>query len=122
MISKERVDLRSSSLRGRSRARRPLHGFTLIELLVVVAIIAVLVAVLLPALQKVQSQGNLITCRNNLRQIGFGTLVYASEINDQLAIYERAIHDAILPYGDVLHVFLMSASLPRGGTFSRPLE
>ncbi len=70
------------------RSRQPqgsgLAAFTLIELLTVVAIIALLAAMLLPALARAKDRGRSMACMNNIKQLSLATMMYADDCEDRL--------------------------------------
>ena len=100
------------------------RGFTLIELLVVIAIIAILIGLLLPAVQKVREAAARIQCANNLKQLGLAVQDYASAYNSQLPAmssstgapaygnYQGNIFITLLPYIEQNSLFTAALTNP----------
>ncbi len=76
---------------------RKKSGFTLIELLVVVAIIAVLVAILLPALSQSRALAYSASCKSNIKELGTVTLMYAGDNNDFIFPSYDNLHNSTKP-------------------------
>ena len=76
------------------KRRNSVFAFTLIELLVVIAIIAILAAMLLPALTRAKQKAMAATCMNDNKQLGLAWFMYSGDFNDRLAYNTDPHHDS----------------------------
>jgi prepilin-type processing-associated H-X9-DG protein len=101
--------------------RKAAEGFTVVELLVVIAIIAMLIGLLLPAVQKVREAANRIQCRNNLKQLGLGLHNYHATHERFPPAYAAAGLSCGPGWGTFLLPYLeqeaLSQQVPKGSPF-----
>ncbi len=89
-------------------------GFTLIELLVVIAIIAILMAILMPALNRVREQGKRAVCLSNLKQLALAWILYADDNDDVLVNGAIGYSDRNMGWGNHAHEIAWVDSLAAG--------
>lgn len=83
-----------------TKARKSGIGFTLVELLVVISIIGLLMAILIPALNKARRQSKRVVCVNNLRQLVLAWMAYAEANDDKIVNGGQAMGNGSSPYND----------------------
>ena len=93
------------------------RGFTLIELLVVIAIIALLVSLLLPAMQRARDSANVAKCSSNVKQIAVGVLLYSADWKEYFPISNYGYDNTGAPWAGAYYIDWAVVGDPNGGAY-----
>jgi prepilin-type processing-associated H-X9-DG protein/prepilin-type N-terminal cleavage/methylation domain-containing protein len=101
---------RAMRIQSKKQPAESVSGFTLVELLVVIGIIAILIAMLLPALNKARQQAKMVACQSNLRQFGQSFQMYTQDYRGYIPTYR----DSSLPGKPYWYTMLSDRILKMG--------